>query len=176
VRDSLEDPGKKLFKLPKGLHVLSTERNLAPSASILKYHLWDGWVSVIRGSSIMNLSPPQLIVVDIAKKRSPEEVSIDSMEVTATSKQSYSRLNVLSARRIGSQVFQFFHKTVKHVFFTMMPKLLRVHETTDQDPPFLPRSSADQPISPSLPSAVSFFLEFFFDHCFPRRNRLNYSQ
>jgi hypothetical protein len=168
VRDSFEDPGKKLFKLPKGLHVLSTERKLAPNASVLKYHLSEGWVSAIRGSSIMNLSQPQVIVLDIAKKSSTEEVSVDSMEVTATSKQSYSRLNVLSARRSGLQVFQFFHKTVKHVFFTMMPKLLRVHETTDQDPLFLPRSSADQPISPSLPSAVCFFLEFF-DRLFPEK-------
>jgi hypothetical protein len=81
----------------------------------LNYHLAEGWVSaIIRGSTIMNLSPPQVVVVDITKKR--------------------------STRRS----FRF------------------------QDPLFLPRSSADQPISPSLPSAVSFFLEFF-DCLFPEK-------
>ena len=149
VRDSFEDPGKRLYKLPKGIHLISSERKITPVSSVLKYRVEDGWISSIRGNSLATHIVPQLLVVDVLPKTSG--TSAESSSATATTTR-------FSAKKSGLFIFGRFHSTVKHVFLSVFPKMIRVHEG-EQESIFQPR--ADAPISTAVAPMVNFYLDFF---------------
>ena len=147
VRDSCEESGKRLYKLPKGCHVVATERKVTAPNSV-KYRIADGWISQFRGQNLGMMGNDQLfIVVDVVNKAEPNLEICDC-------------LSVLSARKGGVHVFQRFHKTIKHVIFSLLPKLLIIQDT-DQDLPLFSRRLDDSPVVHCVHGLLPFFSQTF---------------
>eukprot|EP00599_Poterioochromonas_sp_BG-1_P017458 CAMPEP_0173167414 /NCGR_PEP_ID=MMETSP1105-20130129/22646_1 /TAXON_ID=2985 /ORGANISM="Ochromonas sp., Strain BG-1" /LENGTH=3503 /DNA_ID=CAMNT_0014088945 /DNA_START=675 /DNA_END=11186 /DNA_ORIENTATION=+ len=110
VRDSFEDTGKRLYKLPKGAQLVSVERKISANSGSARYKLIDGgWISRVRNISS---NEPQIVVVDVHSTRTDSDCVY------------YDTPDIVSARRACFTAMTSFNQTVKTVLFTALPKVL----------------------------------------------------
>lgn len=120
VRDSVDDAGKKLYKLEKGVIVNAYERATG-NDNLIKYHIDDGtptggWVSYFRSHESLE---PQIEVIDTIRSEIDEEKRAAEFlakrkSVTTQKRFDFDKVANVSPRRGGFMILFHFHYCMRH--------------------------------------------------------------
>jgi hypothetical protein len=120
VRDSVDDVGKKLYKLEKGVVVDAYERATG-NDNLIKYHIDDGtpnggWISYFRSHDSLE---PQIEVIDTIRSESNEqkraaEFLAKRKSVSTQKRFDFDKVANVSPRRGGFMILFHFHYCMRH--------------------------------------------------------------